>query len=66
MTSDGTCVVIDVTDHGRGATVLPGSRHGIIGMRERALLLGGSLDLGPAAGGGFRVVARLPIEGVAP
>jgi signal transduction histidine kinase len=33
--------------------------HGIVGMRERALLLGGSLDAGPADGG-FRVRALLP------
>ena len=41
---------------------LPGG-HGIIGMRERALLLGGALDVGPRAGGGFRVMARLPWTG---
>ncbi|OHV27144.1 histidine kinase [Parafrankia soli] len=63
-------LVIEVRDDGRGAAALePGAvreglgGHGIIGMRERALLLGGSLDAGPAAGGGFRVVARLPIGG---
>ncbi|WP_018503939.1 sensor histidine kinase [Parafrankia discariae] len=63
-------LVIEVRDDGRGAAVLePGAvregpgGHGIIGMRERALLLGGSLDAGPCAGGGFRVVARLPIGG---
>jgi signal transduction histidine kinase len=33
--------------------------HGILGMRERAALLGGRLEAGPA-GGGFRVHARLP------
>jgi signal transduction histidine kinase len=37
--------------------------HGIIGMRERAVLLGGSLDTGPHSDGGFRVVARLPVTG---
>jgi signal transduction histidine kinase len=37
--------------------------HGIIGMRERAVLLGGSLDTGPHPDGGFRVVARLPVSG---
>ncbi len=34
---------------------------GIVGMRERATLLGGSLDTGPRPGGGFQVVAYLPI-----
>jgi signal transduction histidine kinase len=37
--------------------------HGIIGMRERATLLGGSLDTGRRSDGGFRVVARLPLTG---
>jgi len=34
--------------------------HGIVGMRERCELLGGQLDAGPIAGGGFAVTARLP------
>ena len=54
-------VEIEVLDNGHRATILPGSGHGIVGMRERALLLGGSLDAGPHTGGGFRVVAHLPI-----
>ncbi|WP_326559303.1 sensor histidine kinase [Micromonospora sp. NBC_01796] len=37
----------------------PGS--GILGMRERCHLLGGDLDAGPRAGGGFAVTARLPL-----
>jgi signal transduction histidine kinase len=32
-------------------------------MRERALLLGGTLDAAPRPGGGFRVVAHLPTGG---
>ena len=34
---------------------------GLLGMRERAELLGGTLDAGPAPGGGFRVTARIPV-----
>ena len=52
---------IEVHDDGHGVSTLPGSGHGIVGMRERALLLGGSLDAGPRPGGGFQVVAHLPI-----
>ena len=37
--------------------------HGIVGMRERALLLGGTLDARPRPDGGFRVVAHLPTGG---
>ncbi|HWD42937.1 MAG TPA: ATP-binding protein [Actinomycetota bacterium] len=39
------------------------SGHGIVGMRERARLLGGTLDATPRSGGGFRVVAHLPTGG---
>ena len=39
--------------------------HGIVGMRERVALLGGQLETGRRAGGGFRVAARLPVGGVA-
>jgi len=35
--------------------------HGILGMCERAHALGGDLQAGPRADGGFRVFARLPI-----
>jgi signal transduction histidine kinase len=36
--------------------------HGIVGMRERAALLGGKLEVGRRAGSGFRVAARLPLR----
>ncbi|MEU1527216.1 histidine kinase [Nocardia rhamnosiphila] len=35
--------------------------HGIPGMQARALAVGGRVDVGPAADGGFRVHARLPL-----
>jgi len=60
---DVSAVAIEISDDGQAATSLPGSGHGIMGMRERALLLGGSLTAGPRAAGGFRVTARLPIGG---
>lgn len=47
----------------RSAGVLtPG--HGLVGMRQRAALLGGELAVGPGPDGGFQVVARLPLNGV--
>lgn len=41
----------------------PGAGQGLVGMRERAALLGGTLDAGPIQGGGFEVRATLPIAG---
>lgn len=55
-------VTVQVDDDGPGPAAgrSPGSGNGIAGMRERAAALGGSLDAGPRAGGGFRVRAWLP------
>jgi len=39
-----------------------GGGHGIIGMQERAAMLGGSLDAGPTEDGGFQVSAVLPVS----
>ena len=41
---------------------VPGGGHGIVGMRERAAMLGGSLDAGPTDDGGFQVTAVLPVS----
>jgi hypothetical protein len=38
----------------------PGAGHGLLGMRERATMLGGALHAGPASDGGYRVSAHLP------
>jgi len=43
------------------ASCIPGGGHGIIGMRERATLLGGEFSAGPLPGYGFRVSARIPL-----
>jgi signal transduction histidine kinase len=40
-----------------------GTGHGLVGMRERVRLAGGTLDVGPLPDGGFRVAARLPLTG---
>jgi signal transduction histidine kinase len=58
-------LLITVTDDGRPATGPggPGGR-GLIGLRERIGLYGGELDAGPRPGGGWRVRARIPLEGL--
>jgi signal transduction histidine kinase len=55
----GDALEIDVTNPANAST---GSGHGIVGMRERASLLGGDVEAGPA-NGIFRVRARLPYGG---
>ena len=56
-------VTVEVTDDGRAGRNGhgTGSGQGILGMRERARALGGSLEAGPRPGGGFRVQATLPV-----
>ena len=56
---------IDVVDDGCGdgaGTV--GSGFGLLGMRERAALFGGTFTAGPELHGGFGVHARLPVDGI--
>jgi signal transduction histidine kinase len=43
--------------------VLPSGGHGLLGLRERAGLLGGTFSAGPTAEGGFRVSATYPLAG---
>ncbi|HEY3506101.1 MAG TPA: sensor histidine kinase [Actinocatenispora sp.] len=57
-------VVVDDEGCGR-PDPLGDNGFGIVGMRERAALLGGDLSAGPRPGGGFRVAATLPLEAAA-
>jgi signal transduction histidine kinase len=55
-------LIVEVLDDGSGdAQVKAG--HGLAGMRERAVALGGEFEAGPAPGGGFRVRAGIPLTG---
>lgn len=50
-----------VRDHGSAQLSPDADGHGLLGMRERAIMVGGTLTVGPAEGGGFAVDAVLPI-----
>jgi signal transduction histidine kinase len=60
----GATISLSVRDNGTGFAQHPGVRrpdaHGLLGMRERAKLLGGRLQVSSAAGKGTRVIARVP------
>lgn len=58
-----TSLTITVDDDGPGAMRPQGVGHGLIGMRERVSLYGGSLQARPRDDRGFSVQARLPLEG---
>lgn len=53
---------LEISDDGRGPSADGnGDGHGLVGMRERVLLYGGSLEAAAHGDGGFVVSARLPI-----
>ena len=66
ITREDSSVTIKVRDDGRGFVVearssTPGSR-GLLGMRERAYLLGGSIAIDSAPGRGTAIEVRLPLQ----
>jgi signal transduction histidine kinase len=60
VTGEDDVVRLVVRDDGTGATASNGRGFGLAGMAERAELLGGTLEAGPRADGGWTVVAELP------
>ena len=60
---DGLVVVTVTNDAGDGAPRAPaGAGHGLVGMRQRTDLFGGTLAAGPTPDGGFAVTATFPVE----
>jgi signal transduction histidine kinase len=56
-------LIVEVCDTGRGPQLSPGAiGHGLLGMRERVMLYGGTLRTGPRPGGGYRVYAKIPLD----
>lgn len=66
VTYDDNALRLEIIDNGAAVKTdlggpANGSGQGLVSMRERAALYGGSLDAGPRPGGGYAVKARLPI-----
>jgi len=68
-----TALLLEVTDGSTGSEPINGAdrtrsngknvaSRGLVGMRERVAVLGGHLEAGPMAGGGYSVTAELPLE----
>lgn len=51
---------VEISDDGRGEAAATDAGHGLEGLRERALSIGGELEVGAAAEGGFRLRVRVP------
>src|SRR5690348_16511938 len=63
---EDSLVSLEIADTGRGPGGGRGTGHGLVGMRERAAMLGGELEALPRPEGGFAVRARLPLTTPAP
>jgi signal transduction histidine kinase len=61
-------LIVEVADDGQGFTWndkgMPGGGLGILGMRERAMMVGGKLTIESSPGHGTRVIASIPLPGV--
>lgn len=68
LSTEGGSAVLEVLDDGKGPGRRPASGpggNGLTGLTERVTALGGALQTGAAPGGGFRLLAVVPLTGTA-
>ena len=66
ISEDGDEIVLAIADNGRGfdpTTAGKGEHYGLANMRDRAVALGGTLQLDTAIGAGTRIIVRIPATG---
>jgi signal transduction histidine kinase len=56
----GDNLELEIADDGSGSTATNGAGHGLVGIKERVAMLGGEVETGGAASGGYAVRVRLP------
>ncbi|MDN3242100.1 sensor histidine kinase [Glycomyces tritici] len=64
LTQDDGDVLAEVVNTApkRPVVPLPSAKHGLIGLKQRAELLGGAFEAGPTNAGGWRVALRVPLK----
>jgi len=64
MVANGDGLMIEIRDNGRGRAVgdKPELGHGLVGIRERTLMLGGRMEIASAPGEGFSLRIRIPLD----
>jgi signal transduction histidine kinase len=61
---NGEDLTLGISDNGRGRAVgdKPDLGHGLVGIRERTLMLGGRMEISSAPGEGFSISIRIPLN----
>lgn len=59
LATEGGCTTLDIDDDGRGPISGAGTGTGLDGLAERVQALGGTIEVGPSDGHGFRLAVRL-------
>jgi signal transduction histidine kinase len=66
VTYTDSALSLRIRDYGPGLSGEPVAGHGLVGMRDRATIAGGSFSCGAVEGAGFAVEAMLPLDAGAP